>query len=138
MKYLNPTFYIDDINSIKIAISTFGSVVAGFEVFEDFKDYTEGIYKYQTGELLGWHGVSIVGYNDDPGYWICKNSWGTDWGEDGWFKIAYGECKIDSICHYFTSYAKSKSYFYPAMNIMLEKIPILSNIFIRNILNHLL
>ena len=129
---------INDINSIKIAISTYGPVVAGFKVYEDFKDYTEGIYEYQTGEFLGLHAVSIVGYNDDPGYWICKNSWGTDWGEDGWFKIAYGECEIESFCHYFTSYVKSKSNFFPGLNIILEKTPTLANIFIRNILKHLL
>ena len=33
---------------------------------------------YRTG-----HGVTIVGYNDDYEYWICKNSWGKGWGENG-------------------------------------------------------
>ena len=40
--------------------------------------------------------MAIVGYNDDPGYWICKDQKGTDWGENGWFRIKYGECKIES------------------------------------------
>jgi len=122
-----------DAYSIKIAISTYAPVVTGFEVYEDFKDYTGGVYKHQTGEFLGYHGVSIVGYNDDPGYWICKNSWGTEWGENGWFKIAYGECQIEKMCHYFTSYTKSKALSYPFTNIIFGKIPILIY-FLRNIL----
>lgn len=126
---------IDDVNSIKIAISTYGPVVTGFEVYEDFKDYSEGVYKYQTGDFLGWHGVSIVGYDDAQGCWICKNSWGTEWGENGWFRIAYGECQIEKICHYFTSYTKSKSYSNSLMNVIFEKMPILS-LFIRYILKH--
>ena len=41
------------------------------------------------------HGVVLVGWVDDDdilngGYWICKNSWGTDWGYNGFFNIAYG------------------------------------------------
>ena len=41
------------------------------------------------------HGVVVVGWVDDPdilngGYWICKNSWGTSWGYNGFFNIAYG------------------------------------------------
>ena len=37
------------------------------------------------------HGVVIVGYNRSPdgsGYWIVKNSWGTDWGVDGYIYLA--------------------------------------------------
>jgi len=46
------------------------------------------------------HVVLIVGWKDIPnipsgGYWICKNSWGTDWGYDGFFNIAYGSLNID-------------------------------------------
>ena len=34
----------------------------------------------------------MIGYDDTQNCWICKNSWGTGWGEDGYFKIAYGQC----------------------------------------------
>jgi C1A family cysteine protease len=37
-----------------------------------------------------------VGYDDPNGCWICKNSWNTTWGEQGFFRIAYGECGIES------------------------------------------
>ena len=38
---------------------------------------------------MGNHAIAIVGYNDPEKYWICKNSWGTEWGESGWFRIDY-------------------------------------------------
>ena len=88
------------VDSIKNALNDYGPVSASFEVFEDFKDYNGGIYEYQSGQSLGHHRISIVGYNDDPGYWICKNSWGAIWGENGWFRIAYGECSIENAVYY--------------------------------------
>ena len=39
--------------------------------------------------------VTIVGYDDNLECWIVKNSWGTGWGENGWFRIKYGECGIN-------------------------------------------
>ena len=41
--------------------------------------------------------MAIVGYDDNTGCWICKNSWGTGWGEQGFFRIAYGQCNIESM-----------------------------------------
>ncbi len=84
-------------------------IVTGMPVYEDFLDYAGGVYEHVWGDLEGYHMVSMVGYNDDERYWICKNSWGTDWGETadfkpftpgagdgGWFRIGYGECEIET------------------------------------------
>jgi len=85
-----------NIAKIKKWISTTGPVCACLIVYEDFFNYKSGIYKNLTGNYVGGHCVAIVGYNDDPGYWICKNSWGTNWGEQGFFRIAYYQCAIDT------------------------------------------
>lgn len=81
---------------IKEWVSTRGPVSACFVVYEDFFSYRNGVYRHVTGGQAGGHCVTIVGYNDDLGYWICKNSWGAGWGDQGFFCIAYGECAIDS------------------------------------------
>ena len=81
---------------IKEWVSTKGPVCACFIVYQDFFNYKSGIYKHVSGSQAGGHCVTIIGYNDNPGYWICKNSWGTNWGDKGFFCIAYGQCGIDS------------------------------------------
>jgi len=50
-----------------------------------------------TGALKGGHAVKILGWGQEDGvdYWLCGNSWGPDWGEDGYFKIKMGECGVD-------------------------------------------
>jgi hypothetical protein len=73
-----------------------GPLMAGMHVYEDFYYYNGGIYKEAYGGYMADHAICIVGYNDAQGYWICKNSWGVGWGENGWFRIGYGECGIGS------------------------------------------
>ncbi len=74
-----------------------GPMVACMTVYDDFFSYGSGVYHHVTGGLTGGHCVLVVGYSQSQGCWICKNSWGTAWGEAGFFRIAYGECGIDSI-----------------------------------------
>jgi C1A family cysteine protease len=81
---------------IKNWIATKGPVCACFIVYKDFFSYKSGVYKHVSGDKAGGHCVTIVGYNNNGGYGICKNSWGTGWGEKGFFRIAYGQCGIDS------------------------------------------
>ncbi|MBI5243422.1 MAG: C1 family peptidase [Elusimicrobia bacterium] len=80
--------------SMKSALAKYGPLPTAMMVYEDFMHYKSGIYSYATGKRLGGHAILLVGYNDDEQYFIVKNSWGTGWGEDGFFKIAYSE--IDS------------------------------------------
>jgi uncharacterized repeat protein (TIGR02543 family) len=84
---------------MKQALADGGPFQATMLVYGDFFDYSGGVYRHTYGTLQGAHAVTIVGYNDSSGYWIAKNSWGTGWGENGWFKIAYGQCSIDSYAY---------------------------------------
>jgi|GEM_PF-4836028 len=63
-------------------------------VYTDFFYYHQGVYEHVWGEIEGGHAITLVGYNEVEDYWICKNSWGTRWGENGWFRIRYEESGI--------------------------------------------
>jgi C1A family cysteine protease len=74
-----------------------GPLVGYMEVWTDFYFYTSGIYeRLPSATFDGGHGIVIVGYYDDgvDKYWICKNSWGASWGDNGYFNIKMGECAI--------------------------------------------
>jgi C1A family cysteine protease len=77
-------------------LANHGPIVGSMVVYQDFQYYAGGVYRHVSGNQLGGHCVCIVGYDDEAGYWICQNSWGGGWGEGGFFRIAYGECAIDS------------------------------------------
>lgn len=82
---------------MKLWIAEHGPVVTCFTVYDDFFAYKSGIYHHVSGAKAGGHCVSCIGYNDEGQYWICKNSWGTAWGEGGFFRIQYGEVGIDAL-----------------------------------------
>lgn len=73
-----------------------GPVIASMAVYDDFYHYTSGIYRHVSGDLLGYHAVCLIGYDDSAGFWIAKNSWDVGWGEAGFFRIRYGECGVDT------------------------------------------
>jgi cathepsin X len=64
---------------------------------EDLKTYTYGIYYDTTGRLEEDHVVSVVGWGEEDGvkFWRVRNSWGSHWGEDGFFRVVRGSNNIN-------------------------------------------
>lgn len=80
------------VENIQLDIMKWGPLTVAFNVFSDFLNGYDGksIYVPKEGQQsLGGHAVKIVGWGENDGipYWICANSWGTKWGEDGYFRI---------------------------------------------------
>jgi C1A family cysteine protease len=82
------------VTGIETALQS-GPVTSWMGVYSDFYHYRSGIYQPTAGSSYeGGHFVVIVGYNHAEQYWICKNSWGTGWGESGFFRIKMGTSGI--------------------------------------------
>merc|ERR1719343_1503408 len=116
-RYINSWYgnFNSSVDAIKAELYHNGPVVLSFEPSEDFMFYSDGIYKSANSNLsmLGkhldhdqeWervdHAVVAIGYGEENGqkYWLIQNSWGPDWGENGYFRIARGEDEsgIESI-----------------------------------------
>jgi C1A family cysteine protease len=83
-----PTSGGGSLTAVKTALMS-GPLATTMTVYEDFFYYKSGVYKHVTGQVAGGHSVSIVGWNDNDKAWIVRNSWGADWGMNGFFEIAY-------------------------------------------------
>lgn len=81
--------FLSSKEDIKQGVMSLGAAETGFYVYEDFLSYSGGIYKHATGQVLGGHAVKIIGWghSGETEYWIVANSWGTSWGESGYFRI---------------------------------------------------
>lgn len=93
-----------DENSIAWFISHYGPVTLNVAVpLFLYKDFKGGIMMptYYCSTMTPNHAVTAVGYGIQNGikYWILKNSWGTDWGENGYFRMqrGVGACWIESF-----------------------------------------
>ena len=67
-------------------------------------DYTYGIYYDTTGRMSEDHEISVVGWGEENGvkYWRVRNSWGSHWGDEGFFKVVRGinNINIEGDCHW--------------------------------------
>jgi C1A family cysteine protease len=85
---------VNDFFSYRTALSNGFPVVFGFTVYESFESdmvAKTGIVPVpgSNESVLGGHCVVAVGHNDDKQWLICRNSWGKDWGEKGYFYLPY-------------------------------------------------
>jgi cathepsin X len=79
-----------------------GPISCGIAVPDSLENYTGGIYNDTTGDTSIVHEVSVVGWGVENGvkYWTVRNSWGSHWGEGGFFRVVRGtnNIGIESEC----------------------------------------
>lgn len=99
-------------DDLKSAVGSIGPVSIAMQA-DSIQFYESGIFEGScTGSLN--HGVLAVGYDKDSTtgtyYWIMKNSWGTSWGESGYFRLKMGSnlCGITTQSCY-TTYSHSNN-----------------------------
>lgn len=92
---------------LKDAVAFVRPVSVAFEVVDEFRFYEKGVYTSTTCGSTPMdvnHAVLAVGYGVEDGvpYWIIKNSWGEDWGENGYFKMEMGKnmCGVATCASY--------------------------------------
>ena len=105
-----------DFTAVKNAVAAGNPVVIGFSVYASFEGAWGNIPHGQVGsgmmpfpntateQLLGGHAVCIVGYDDTMpvvgkgnGRFIVRNSWGTGWGDAGYFYMPYDVIKTTTM-----------------------------------------
>lgn len=85
-----PVCHQADPESIRRALLIFGPLISAMETYPSLDAYRTGIYHPLPDEMPnGVQSVLILGYDSTRRAWLVKNSWGEDWGEDGFAWIAW-------------------------------------------------
>ena len=106
--YLTRSNYTDN-NAIKEALIKYGAVATGIYYSSSYMNSNSYYYPDTNGPN---HAITIVGWDDDysssnfknsppgNGAWICKNSWGEEWGNKGYFYVSYYDTKCARLGDY--------------------------------------
>ncbi len=82
-------------------------------VWPDIFSYGGGVYRPVTEdpeEIVGYHALLLVGWDDQQQAWLARNSWGSNWGNDGYLWLGYGAS--DSNRQVFTATRSDSSALY--------------------------
>lgn len=93
------------VETVKSAINDGYPVVGCFRVFKSLQENTSGYIPMpsdyeRTHEEEKFHAMVICGYNDKHGHFIVRNSWGTDFGDNGYCYLPYSYLRDSDLTRY--------------------------------------
>ena len=117
----------EDRNLMKNALIKYGAVAAShcanFDKNKYFNQSSSAQYCYDSKDST--HRICIVGWDDNysrynflktpegDGAWICKNSWGTNWGDEGYFYLSYYDPSLadkEGVCYIIDNESYTRIY----------------------------
>jgi cathepsin L len=92
--YVNsPPDKLPTVLQLKNALIEHGPLVAPIHYDACLVNYKGGVFNEKNFGKVN-HVVLLVGWDDEKGAWLVKNSWGEEWGEKGFGWIKYGSNNI--------------------------------------------
>jgi len=84
---------IDGVAAMQAEIWARGPISCGIDATAGLEAYKGGIYSEYNTNIGINHIISVVGWgvSNSTNFWVVRNSWGTPWGEDGFFRIVLGQ-----------------------------------------------
>jgi C1A family cysteine protease len=107
-RFVTNAWSLPDVRTLKKALAFRGPLYACIIATEAFKHNPAGqVFSEQTDSKQGInHAILIVGWDDDKGAWLIKNSWSQLWGEKGYIWVKYGSNKVGLGAAYVTAQSK--------------------------------
>jgi tetratricopeptide (TPR) repeat protein len=91
--WVDPYAVQPKVDEMKAAMCKYGPLTAAVAATSAFIAYSGGTFDEKSNSAIN-HAIMLVGWDDDRNAWLLRNSWGTNWGEDGYMWIDYGSNSV--------------------------------------------
>ncbi len=91
--WVDPLSTQPKVADMKAAMCKYGPLTVAVAATPAFIAYSGGTFDEKSKATIN-HAVTLVGWDDDRNAWLLRNSWGSNWGEDGYMWIDYGSNSV--------------------------------------------
>jgi C1A family cysteine protease len=85
-------YFLTSLDWILAALTLGFPVALGIDVYDSFEEVgSNGMVPYPGAKekFQGGHAICVWGHDSERGLFLCRNSWGTDWGDGGNFYLPF-------------------------------------------------